>query len=172
MSAETHTNCISQPPWIAADGTIDERSRERFFKNPWRRIKGGFDSGKYATILEGIDRDIDRITKLTPSAIDLEPIHPRKRKRANSTYWRNIRDQAQGLFESLSSQFCPCPCQYSHQANLRLDVRRDNNAEKTLRLAFVFTFRTDACTPASPPWNWRALEIETLRPPNMPLVRV
>ena len=140
--------------------------RKKFFRNTWTRIKGGFDSDKYATLLEEIDRDIYKISKLTPSAIKLEPIHTGKKNRLNSTYWRNTRDQAQRLFESLSSRFCPCSCQRPHQANLRLDVRKDYDAGgDTVRFAFLFTFQKDACMPTPLPWDWRDVEIETLQTP-------
>jgi hypothetical protein len=151
------------------DGTLDEKARKKFFKNPWTRIKGGFDSNKYATLLEQIDRDIDKTSKLASSAIRLELIHSEKKNRLHSTYWRDIRDQAQRVFKSLSSRFCPCSCQRPHQANLRLDVRKDRDVEEdAVRFAFLFTFQKEACTPISLPWDWRNVEIETLQTPNAP----
>ena len=37
-----------RPPWIKTDGAVDEKARKKFFGNAWIRIKGGFDSSKYA----------------------------------------------------------------------------------------------------------------------------
>ena len=149
------------------DGTLDEKARKKFFKNPWRRMKGGFDSNKYATLLEQIDRDIDKTSKLAFSVIRLESIHAEKKKRLHYTYWTNIRDQAQRLFTSLSSRFCPCSCRCPHQANLRLDVRKDHDMEEdTARFAFLLTFQKEARTPISLPWDWRDIEIETSQTPN------
>jgi hypothetical protein len=133
-------------------------------------VKGGFNSDKYGTLLDEIDRDIDKISKLTSNAIELEPIRIEKKRRLNLNYWRSIRDQAQRLFESLSSRWsCPCPCQHPHRANLRLDVREGNDTEDDgIRFAFLFTFEKNACTPASLPWDWRDVEIETLQTTNSP----
>lgn len=90
------------------DGTIDERARRKFFKNAWIRVKGGFDASKYAALLQEIDNDIAKISQLTSNAVELEPIRAEKKSRLQSTYWKNIRDQAQRLFDSLNSRFHPC----------------------------------------------------------------
>ncbi|KAI9772128.1 MAG: hypothetical protein M1840_001417 [Geoglossum simile] len=162
-----------KPLWIAGDGALDKNARKKFFKNAWTRIKGGFDSDKYATLLEEIDRDIYKISKLTPSATRLEPIRAGKRNWLNFTYWKNVRDQAQRLFESLSLRFCPCSCQHPHQANLQLDVQRDYDAKgDTVRFAFLFTFRKDTYTPTPLPWDWRDVGIKTLQTPNAPCTLV
>ncbi|KAF2464631.1 uncharacterized protein BDR25DRAFT_307145 [Lindgomyces ingoldianus] len=163
-----------KPPWIVPDGSTDEKARKKFFKNSWTRIRGGFDSDKYATLLQDIDRDIDKISKLTSGAAQLEPLRAEKKNKIQSTYWLNIRDQAQRLFESLSSRFCPCSCKQPHKANLRLDVRRNHNTEnEAVRFAFLFTFEKSGCVPKALPWDWRDVEIEasqclSTQPPTAP----
>ncbi|ORY02185.1 hypothetical protein BCR34DRAFT_605665 [Clohesyomyces aquaticus] len=149
------------PPWIIADGSVDEKGRKKFFKSAWTRIRGGLDSEKYATLLQGIDRDIDKISKLTTSGAQLEPLRNDKKKRMQSLHWQNIREQAQHLFDSLSSRLSPCACKNPHRVNMRLDVRRNHNPEKdTVRFAFLLTFEKSACLTTSLPWDWRDVEIE------------
>lgn len=127
-------------------------------------MKGGFDTDKYAALLQEIDRDIDKISKLTSGFLQLEPLQAKKRNGLQSVYWKNIREQAQRLFNSLSSRLSPCECSHPHQANLRLDVRdiidRDDD-DDTNRFAFLLTFEALSCGPNFPlPWNWRDIEIE------------
>ena len=112
-------------------------------------------------LLQDIDSDIDKISKLTAGAVQLEPLRVEK-NRLQSTYWKNIRDQAQRLFGSLSSQFYPCSCHHPHKANLRLDIRKGYDVEEdTVRFAFLFTFEKSSCGPKAFPWDWRDIEIET-----------
>jgi hypothetical protein len=153
-----------QPVWVAADGTIDEKARKKFFKGLWIKTRGGFNTDKYATLLTEIDRDIEKLSKLTSGAIQLEPIRAEKKNRLQSAYWQNIRDKALGLFESLSSRFSPCPCAHPHTANLRLDVRKGYcGGDDVTRFAFLLTFEKSICSPAvsSLPWDWRDIEIES-----------
>lgn len=136
--------------------------RKKFFKSTWTRIRGGFDSDKYATLLRDIDRDIDKLSKLSAGAIQLEPLRAEKRNRLQSIYWQTIRDQAQRLFESLSSRFTPCACNHPHKANLRLDVRKGNaGTDDATRFAFLLTFEEALCGTNPLPWNWRDIEIES-----------
>ncbi|KAF2865617.1 hypothetical protein BDV95DRAFT_612491 [Massariosphaeria phaeospora] len=151
-----------KPPWLGSDGSIDEKARRKFFKSTWTKIKGGFDAAKYATLLEGIDRDIDKISKLTSGGLQLEPLRAERKNRMQSIYWQNVRHQAERLFDSLSARFNPCACNQPHQANLRLDVRKENDGQdEHTRFAFLLTFEKSACIPQSLPWDWRHIEIES-----------
>jgi hypothetical protein len=131
------------------------------------RIKGGFDTDKHAALLAEIDRDIEKIDRLTHGTIELEPLRAEKRNRLQSLYWQNIRDQALRLFESLSSRFCPCDCKHHHKANLRLDVRKSATENgDTARFAFLLTFEKSLRGPNCFPWNWRDIEIECYQDAN------
>lgn len=55
-------------------------ARKKFFKSIWTKIRGGFGSAKYSMLLQDIDRDIDKISKLTSGAIQLEPLRTEKKK--------------------------------------------------------------------------------------------
>jgi hypothetical protein len=149
-----------KPPWVALDGTIDEKARKKFFKKLSRNTRGGFNAEQYRALLIDIDRDIRKLKDLINGAIRLEPIKIERKNKLQSAYWQNVRDQAQRLYDSLSSRFLPCACQHSHQANLRLDIRRDHNAEEdAARFAFLLTFEKRPQPAPSPPWNWRDIEI-------------
>lgn len=151
-----------QPPWIASDGTIDQKARKKFFKSFWLKTRGGFNTEKYGALLADIDRDIEKLSKLTNGAIQLEPVKTEKKNKLQSAYWQNIRDQAQRLFDSLSSRFSPCACMHPHQANLRLDIRKDRGTEEdVIRFAFLLTFQKCSQPASSPPWDWRDIEIES-----------
>ncbi|KAF2118797.1 hypothetical protein BDV96DRAFT_568475 [Lophiotrema nucula] len=151
-----------KPPWVLSDGLIDVKARKRFFNSAWTRIRGGFDTEKYGKLLQEIDRDIDKISKLASSAIQLEPIRTDRKNRLQSKYWLSIRDQAQRVFESLSSRFHPCSCNNPHQANLRLDFRKSKHDDEELaRFAFLFGFERSRCAPtAQLPWDWMDVEIQ------------
>lgn len=151
----------TKPPWLDQNSSVDEALRKKFFKSPRLKIRGGFNTDKYAELLADIDRDIDKISRLTRGTIELEPLRTEKKNRLQSVYWQNIRDQAQRLFESLSSRFSPCDCTHPHKANLRLDVRKSRSGDNTTaRFAFLLTFEKSVCGPTAIPWNWRDIEIE------------
>ncbi|CAI6341287.1 unnamed protein product [Periconia digitata] len=156
-----------EPPWISGDGTVDEKARKKFFKSFWLKTRGGFNTEKYGSLLADIDRDIEKLSKLTSGAIQLEPIKTEKRNRSQSAYWQNIRDQAQRLFDSLSSRFSPCSCTHPHQANLRLDIRRSQGVDNATRFAFLLTFEKTLPSGLSPPWDWRDIEIECSQPTSV-----
>ncbi|KAF1985809.1 hypothetical protein K402DRAFT_454804 [Aulographum hederae CBS 113979] len=149
-----------KPPWINQNGTIDENARKKFFKNVWTRINGGFNSNKYAELLQAIDNDIAKISQLTARGLELEPLRVERLNQIRSMYWKNIRDQAQRLFESLNSRFDTCSCHNPHKATLRLDARKNDSGETAIRFAFLLTFeKSEGCT-GELPWNWRDIEIE------------
>ena len=157
-----------QPPWIASDGTIDQKARKKFFKSFWLKTRGGFNTEKYGALLADIDRDIEKLSKLTNGAIQLEPIKTEKKNKLQCAYWQDTRDQAQRLFYSLSSRFSPCACTHPHQANLRLDIREDRGAEEDVtRFTFLLTFEKCSQPASSPPWDWRDVEIESSRVAGM-----
>ncbi|KAF2242297.1 hypothetical protein BU26DRAFT_584494 [Trematosphaeria pertusa] len=137
-----------KPPWVGTDDSIDEMARKKFFKSIWTKIRGGFGSAKYSMLLQDIDRDIDKISKLTSGAIQLEPLRTEKKK---------------------PLRFYSCTCNHPHQANLRLDLRNGNDIEGGVtRFAFLLTFKMPECVPKVLPWTWRDIEIESLQflPPH------
>ena len=116
-----------QPPWIASDGTIDEKARKKFFKSFRLKTRGGFNAEKYGALLADIDRDIEKLSKLTNGAIQLEPVKIEKKKKLQCAYWQNIRDQAQRLFDSLSPRLSPCVCTHPHPAS-KLTLRHQRRS--------------------------------------------
>ncbi|KAI9690191.1 MAG: hypothetical protein M1822_009152 [Bathelium mastoideum] len=150
-----------RPPWISQDGTIDERARKKFFRNLWTRINGGFKSSKFGELLQDIDNDIAKISQLTAGGLELEPLRLERLNQMHSAYWENIRDQAQRLFDSLSSRFNTCSCHHPHKATLRLDARKSDVGEEVVRFAFLLTFEKSECYTKELPWDWRDIEIET-----------
>ncbi|KAH0543123.1 hypothetical protein FGG08_002549 [Glutinoglossum americanum] len=159
-----------RPPWITKDGTVDVAARDRFFGKPLTRIKGGFDSNRYANLLAEIVGDINQVAALTKGAIALEPLRLERKRRINAAYWVSIRDHARRLFETLSSRWsCACSCKNPHRAHLRLDVRNGGETrDRSIRFGFLFSFDINASTAASLPWDWRDVEIEPLQTPNTP----
>lgn len=141
---------------------MDEKLRVKFFKNPWTRIKGGFEAEKYAKLLAEITSDIDRIATLTKGAIALDLPRLEQKRLANAThYWINIRNHARRLFETFNSQWsCTCSCNHPHRVSLRLDMREDCNIET--RFGFKLSFDLDTAEASALPWYWRDVEIEPL----------
>jgi len=160
----------TQPPWVSQTGTIDEKARKKFFGNIWTRINGGFNSNKFAKLLQAIDNDIAKISKLTAGGLELEPLRLERLNQKHSTHWKNIRDQAQRLFENLNSRLHACSCCHPHKATLRLDARNSDSDEKVVRFAFLLTFEKSECCTRKPPWDWRDIEIETLPCSSAPSV--
>ena len=102
------------------------------------------------------------MSRLTAKAIELEPLRAERKSESMSVYWENVRDQAQRLFESLSSRFYSCSCHHSHQAKLRLDGRRGYDPKNgSVCFSFLLTFEKSACGTKKYPWDWRDIEIET-----------
>jgi hypothetical protein len=133
--------------------------RDRFFKNPLSRIKGGFKSEKYKELLMSLDEDINRIVLLTSGAIALEPIRLEKKRKSNAAYWTQFRLSAERLYEALHSRWpSTCACQSTHRANLRLELRRDFEPEHSSAFKILFSFETNVTVPTLP-WSWRAAEI-------------
>ncbi|ORX96345.1 hypothetical protein BCR34DRAFT_619709 [Clohesyomyces aquaticus] len=126
-----------KPLWVEPDGVVDEKARKKFFKRTWTKIRGGFSSAKYSSLLQEIDRDIDKIAKLISGAIQLEPLGAGKRNRLYSTYSLRVRNQAQKLFEI---------------------------EDQVTRLALLLTFGASECLPNALPWTWRDIEIVSSQP--------
>jgi hypothetical protein len=159
-----------QLPWITSDGTIDEKARKKFFKSFWLKTRGGFNTEKYSALLADIDRDIEKLSKLTSGAIQLEPVKIARNNKLQSAYWQNIRGQAQRLFDNLSSRFSSCACTYPHKANLRLDIRKHRDIEEgTTRFALLLTFEKQSRPDSAPPWEWRDIEIESFQLAGSPV---
>lgn len=144
---------------------MDFKLRDRFFKNPWTRVKGGFESEKYAKLLAEIISDINQLAFLTKGAIALEPLRLERKRRAKSShYWIDIRDHARRLFDNFNSHWSrTCSCQYSHCASLRLDLRKDWNLKPCF--GFKLSFDLGAAGTVALPWYWRDVEIEPLSAP-------
>lgn len=159
-----------KPPWIKDDCSVDIKLRAKFFKNRWTCIKGGFESKKYAILLNEIDADIRKIALLTEGVIRLEPIRLEKKRRAERTHsWIGIRNHARRLFETFHSRWscsCSCSCQYPHRASLRLDMRKDSElAQIGPRFIFNLSFDSDAAetvtaAAAALPWHRQDVEIK------------
>jgi hypothetical protein len=144
--------------WMGESGEVNEKTRRKFFSR-LNKVKGGFNLSKCEQLLRDIDRDIGKIERLTKGATRLEPLKKQKdQHRFQPLYWQNIRDQAQRLFESLSSRFFPCSCNHMHQVNLRLDFQRESRLEETTRFALLLTFER---SPKPLPWDWKDVEIES-----------
>lgn len=151
-----------KPPWIESDGTLDEKACRKFFKSFRLRTRGGFNTEKYGTLLAAIDRDIDKLSKLASGSTQLEPVKVERINKFQSEYWQNIRDQAERLFDSLSSRFLPCARTHPHQANLRLEIRKDRAAEgDATKFTFLLTFEKHSHLVSAPPWDWRDVEIRS-----------
>lgn len=147
------------------NGTVDASRRVEFFKNVLTRVKGGFQSKKYAKLLDDIVGDINQIATLTKGAIALEPLRLEQRRRSNSAHWIRIRDHARRLFETFHSHWsCNCSCQHPHRASLRLDMRKE--LDKETRFGFKLSFDLNSAETASLPWYWRDVEIEPLSTPG------
>lgn len=147
------------------NGTVDVDRRVKFFKDSWTRVKGGFESEKYAKLQNEIVGDINQIAALTKGAIALEPLRLEQKRRTNSTHWIRIRDHARRLFETFNSHWCcTCSCQYPHRASLRLDMRKDLDNETRFR--FKLSFDLDPAETVSLPWYWRDVEIKPFSTPG------
>ncbi|KAF2688928.1 hypothetical protein K458DRAFT_385090 [Lentithecium fluviatile CBS 122367] len=127
-----------------------------------RRVKGRLELHKCQQLLDSIDRDIDKLDRLTTSSFKLEPLRVERRRHIQSIFWQNVRDQARGLFESLNSRFLPCSCNRLHQANLRLDRRQATDVGMPAHFALLLTFQGSSCNPQGLPWRWKDIELEYL----------
>ncbi|KAH6878005.1 hypothetical protein BKA58DRAFT_465733 [Alternaria rosae] len=161
-----------QPPWITVTGAVDIITRNKFFKDPWLRIKGGFKSKPYRQLLSSIEEDINRISSLTSGSIALEPLRLQRRRKANAEYLLKFRQQAEKLYDAFNTRWSSrCTCQFTHQANLRLDIQRDDETGNHSKFKLVFTFGTSHAGYAMP---WRSIPVEieavdvidTIKPDN------
>jgi hypothetical protein len=149
-------------PWISPLGVVDLQGRDRFFKNPFNRIKGGFNSEKYQKLLSSLDDDINRIVALTSGAIALEPLRLDRKRKASAAYWTQFHQHAERLYEALNSRWgASCSCQCPHEANLRLELRRETEPEHSPTFKLLFFIEKNPTTNSS--WYWRAAEV---RPSN------
>ena len=149
------------------DGTVDEKSQQKFFSSVWMRIRGGFTTNKCASLLIEIDRDIRKISELTSITLEVEPLRIHRRRKIRSRSLRVVRENAQSLFDILHLRWSgPCPCQLPHRANLQLSMLQDNEAnppeeEGPTRFALLFSFEKNSRFSSPPPWYWRDIEVET-----------
>jgi len=151
-------------------------ARNKFFNDPWLRMKGGFKSKHYKALLSSIEEDINQIASLTTSAIALEPLRLQRRRKANTEYLLKFRQQAEKLYDAFNSRWSSrCMCQCTHQANLRLDIQRDEDPGKSSTFKLVFTFGSSH-PGHTVPWKPFPVEIEavdiidTAKPNNSPLI--
>ncbi|KAF2739422.1 hypothetical protein EJ04DRAFT_310925 [Polyplosphaeria fusca] len=155
------------PPWVTAvDGQqiIDNAERSKFFKSKWIRIKGGIDSQGCTKLVDLIMRDIELISTMVKDAAELEAPRKRRQEQQNVSYWITIRDHARRIHNTFAACWSqPCRCQHSHRANLRLDVRKPEPDDSPTRVRFMFSLCFDQMTgsPATVPWDWRHVEIES-----------
>ncbi|KAB2107584.1 hypothetical protein AG0111_0g3844 [Alternaria gaisen] len=147
-----------QPPWTTATGCVDETARNKFFNDPWIRIKGGFKSKHYKELLSSIEEDISRISNLTAGAIALEPLRLQRKRKANTDYLLKFRQQAEKLYDAFNTRWpARCACQCTHRANLRLDIQTDQEAEKPSTFKLVFAFSSPSPGHTAP---WKSLPVE------------
>lgn len=148
------------------DGTIDEKSRQKFFSSVWTRIRDGFTTNKCVSLLIEIDRDIRKISELTFVTLEVKSLRIHRRRKMRFRSLGVVRENAQSLFDILHLRwFGPCPCQLPHRANLQLSMLQDNEAnppeEKgSTRFALLFFFEKNSRFPSPPPWHWRDIEVE------------
>ncbi|KAI4713190.1 hypothetical protein J4E89_002169 [Alternaria sp. Ai002NY15] len=147
-----------QPPWTTAAGGLDAAARSKFFNDPWIRIKGGLKTKHYKQLLSSIEEDIGRIASLTAGAIALEPLRLQRRRKANTEYLQKFRQQAEKLYNAFNTRWSArCTCQCTHQANLRLDIQRDDETGNPSNFKLVFTFGTPHAGHAAP---WKSIPVE------------
>lgn len=160
-----------QPPWIANSTTVDRSLRDKFFRNTWKRVKGGFDTPSIRNLLADIQSSINQLNNFTKGSIAVAPKRAALQQRGNSKYWLRIRENAKKLFQSFDSMWA-CGCPFLHRASLRLDVchsdygRRDEEMNFGVLFSFDVPAEGDSSTPL--PWNWRDLQA---RPSMIPQVQ-
>jgi hypothetical protein len=139
-------------------------------------MKGGFKSKHYKELLSSIEEDISRISNLTAGAITLEPLRLQRRRKANTEYLIKFRQQAEKLYDAFNTRWSStCRCQFTHQANLRLDIQRDYEADKPSTFKLVLTFSSPNPGHIAP-WKSLPVEIEavdmmdTTKPDNSSLI--
>lgn len=142
---------------------MDRNLREKFFRNNWKRVKGGFDTSKVTALLANIRSSISRIDRFTKGILAVTPEREALQQRANSRHWLEIRDHARRLLESLNSRWSCC-CPHPHRASLRLDICHGGatNTGLDIRFGVLFSFDVDSTiqVSASLPWNWRNLNVQ------------
>ncbi|KAJ8113436.1 hypothetical protein OPT61_g4439 [Boeremia exigua] len=132
-----------QPPWVTSAGEIDANARNRFFNDPWVRIRGGFKSKNYKQLLSSIEEDIARISNLTSGSITLEPLRLERRRKVNAEYFTGIRHHAQGLYKAFSSHMSSkCTCHGAHEAYLRLDILQEQEIGRVPTFKAVLAFHS------------------------------
>lgn len=139
-------------------------------------MKGGFKSKHYRELLSSIEEDINRISNLTAGAIALEPLRLQRRRKANTEYLIKFRRHAERLYDAFNMRWSSrCMCQCTHQANLRLDIQRDQEPDKPSMFKLVFTF-SSPIPGNTAPWKSFPVEIEavdimdTTKPDNSSLL--
>jgi hypothetical protein len=126
--------------------------------------------------LSSIEEDVSRISSLTAGAIALEPLRLQRRRKANTEYLLKFRQQAEKLYDAFNMRWSStCMCQCTHQANLRLDIQREQEADNPSTFKLVFTFGSPHAG-HTPPWKPIPVEIEavdvmdTTKPDNSSLL--
>lgn len=114
-------------------------------------------------LLEQIERDVSWIDNLTQGNFKLEPLRQERRRRSNILHWQRIREHAKLLFNAISSHWL-CDCEYEHKASLKLEIRRicDHERSSRPRFSLMFSFDDTTFNAMSTPWDWRAVEIESI----------
>ncbi|KAI4159865.1 MAG: hypothetical protein LQ342_006193 [Letrouitia transgressa] len=152
------------PPWILNTG-VDKGLRDKFFRDTWRRIKGGFDTSAMNRLLAEIQGSINQLAKFTKGSAAVAPKRVALQNCKNSRNWLQFRDHARRLFKSLGSHWF-CACLHSHRASLRLDIRQMSpmHEEKEVKFNILFSNDTNAAatTSTSIPWNWLQVDVQPL----------
>ncbi|KAF2136881.1 uncharacterized protein K452DRAFT_362231 [Aplosporella prunicola CBS 121167] len=152
---------------FVVNGVVDERSRKKFFKKSWLRIKGGFEAGRgeYKELLAEIGDVIEKIDRLTTGALNTsDDIRSKQAYRpATSKYWLAIRNHTQGLYKALYSIWAGnCTAPHPHRAKLRLEIPKAHEPERPLfGLSFLLGDRPVNGRCLSPE-KWRDVKVLSL----------
>ncbi|KAL7935836.1 hypothetical protein V8C35DRAFT_298350 [Trichoderma chlorosporum] len=158
-----------KPQWIEPDGTVNEKARKKFFRNLWVRIIGGFSVDDYKTLLDDMDKDIDKMSRLTPKAaqkpipaetVTVQSVTAETKNKLQVTHWKDIRDSADRLFLTLSSRFHPCSYHLLHKVNLRLDIQNCEDVTNNVRFTLHVMLEASGGKSKSYSGDWREIEIE------------
>jgi hypothetical protein len=112
--------------------------------------------------MKEIDFDINKIAILTTKNIGLGPQRLDRERRKDSKVWSNIQTHAREIYETLANQLpSHCSCKHQHRADLRLEVREDQeNAKSSMRFRCLFSIDPNDSVTSPMPWNWREVDIE------------
>lgn len=144
---------------------VDKGLREKFFRDTWRHVKGGFDTSAVKRLLSEIQGSINQLAKFTRGSAAYAPKRVAFQNSKKSRSWLQFRDHARRLFKTLGSCWS-CACSYSHRASLRLDIRQMPLMHEEKEVMFTILFSNDikprTAASTSVPWNWYPVNVKPL----------